>query len=93
MCKTVLLLENFAVGVRAHRFFEGLACSSVKPLEEQMWNFDVLGVRDIRNAGASAARKSELVASPYQVKRIYPARSGPGSICGSGYWKTKRLHS
>lgn len=62
MCKTVLIHENFAVGVRARRFFEGLARASDKTLEEQMWNFDVLRIRDRRNAAASAARKSDVVA-------------------------------
>jgi hypothetical protein len=61
MCKTVLIHENFTVGVRARRFFEGLAYASSMSLEEQMWNFDVLGVRDVRNAAASAARKSDVV--------------------------------
>jgi hypothetical protein len=60
--KTVLIYENFAVGVRARRFFEELVRASAKTLEEQMWNFDVLGIRDARNAAASAARKSDVVA-------------------------------
>jgi len=61
MCKTVLIHENFTVGARARRFFEGLAHASSISLEEQMWNFAVLGIRDVRNAAASAARKSDVV--------------------------------
>jgi hypothetical protein len=33
-----------------------------KALEEQMWNFEVLGIREARNAAASAARKADVVA-------------------------------
>jgi len=72
MCKAVLIHENFAVGVRARRFFEGLARASPKPLEEQMWNFDVLGVRDIRNVAASAARKSDVVAVAVSGQKDLP---------------------
>ena len=57
--KAVLIYENFAAGVHARRFFEALARSSDKALEEQMWNFEVLGIREARNAAASAARKAE----------------------------------
>ena len=60
--KTVLIYENFAVGVRARRFFEELVRASAKTLEEQMWNFDVLGIREVRNGAASAARKADVVA-------------------------------
>ena len=60
--KTVLIHENFAVGVRARHFFEGLARASDKSLQEQIWNFDVLGIREVRNAAASAARRADLAA-------------------------------
>jgi hypothetical protein len=60
--KTVLIHENFAVGERARRFFEGLAHRSNKTLEEHMWNFDLLEIREVRNAAASAARKADVVA-------------------------------
>ena len=61
MFKTVLIHENFAVGERARRFFKGITHRSDKTLKEQMWNFDVLAIREMRNAAASAARKSDVV--------------------------------
>ena len=60
--KAVLIYENFAAGVHARRFFEALARASDKALEEQMWNFEMLGIREARNAAASAARKADIVA-------------------------------
>ena len=59
--KAVLIYETFAAGVRARRFFEGLARESDQTLEEEMWNFDLLGIREARNAAASAARKADVV--------------------------------
>jgi hypothetical protein len=60
--EAVLIYENFAAGLRARRFFEALARASDKALKEQMWNFEVLGIREARNAAASAARKADVVA-------------------------------
>jgi hypothetical protein len=60
--KAVLIYENFAVGARARSFFERLALASDKTLEERMWSFDVLGIRQERNGPASAARKADVVA-------------------------------
>jgi hypothetical protein len=60
--KAVLIYENFAIGARARSFFEGLARRSDKTLDEQMWSFDVLGIRQERNGAASAARKADVVA-------------------------------
>jgi hypothetical protein len=60
--KTVLIYENFTTGMRARRFFKALARASDKTVEEQMWNFEVLGIREARNAAASAARKADVVA-------------------------------
>jgi hypothetical protein len=59
--KTVLIYENFAAGVRAQRFCERLARALDSTLEEQMWNFDVLGIREVRNAAAGVARKADVV--------------------------------
>jgi hypothetical protein len=73
MCKAVLIHENVAVGVRARRFFEELARTSATPLEEQMWNFDVLRIRDVRNAAASAARKSDVVAVAVSGQKALPS--------------------
>lgn len=75
MCKTVLIHENFAVGVRARRFFEELTHRSNQTLKEQMWNFDVLGIREMRNAAASAARKSDVV-----VVAVSGQQDLPGSV-------------
>src|SRR5262245_10226301 len=55
--KAVLIYENVAAGARARWFLERLARASRKTLEEQMWNFDVLGIREVRKRAASAARK------------------------------------
>jgi hypothetical protein len=60
--KAVLIYENLAAGARARWFLERLARASSKTLEEQMWNFDVLGIREARNGAASAARKADVVA-------------------------------
>jgi hypothetical protein len=60
--KAVLIYENFATGVRARRFFQALARASDKVLAEQMWDFEVLGIREARNAAAGAARKADVVA-------------------------------
>ena len=60
--KVVLIYENFAAGVRARSFFEKLASALHRKLEEEMWNFDALGMREMRNAAASAARKADVVA-------------------------------
>ena len=32
-----------------------------RALEEKMWNFDVLMIREVRKAAASAARKADLL--------------------------------
>lgn len=73
MCKAVLIHENFAVGVRARRFFEGLARASDETLEEKTWNFEVLGIRELRNAAASAARRSDVVAVAMSGQKDLPA--------------------
>lgn len=59
--KAVLIYENFAAGVCARWFCKRLACALDRPLEEKMWNFDVLMIREVRNAAAGAARKSDLL--------------------------------
>jgi hypothetical protein len=58
----VLIYENFAAGAHARCLFESLARASDKTLEERMWNFDLLGVREARNGAARAARKADIVA-------------------------------
>jgi hypothetical protein len=60
--KAVLIYENVTAGARARCCLERLARESAKTLEEQMWNFDVLGIREERNGAASAARKADVVA-------------------------------
>ena len=60
--KAVLIYGNVAAGARARWFLERLARASGKTLEEQMWNFGVLGIRKVRNEAASAARKADVVA-------------------------------
>ena len=57
----MLIYESFAAGVRARWFCEKLACALDLALEEKMWNFDVLMIREVRNAAASAARKADLL--------------------------------
>jgi hypothetical protein len=59
--KAVLIYENFAAGVRARWFCARLVRALDSTLEEQMWNFDVLGIRDVRNAAASVARTADVV--------------------------------
>jgi hypothetical protein len=60
--KTVLIYENVATGARARWFLARLARASGKTLQEQMWNFEALGIREARNGAASAARKADVVA-------------------------------
>jgi len=60
--KAVLIYPNFAAGERARGFFENLASAWDRILEEEMWNFDALGIRELRNAAASAARYADVVA-------------------------------
>jgi hypothetical protein len=60
--KAVLIYENVTAGARARCWLGRLARASGKTLEEQMWNFDVLGIREARNGAASAARKADVVA-------------------------------
>ena len=59
--KAVLIYEDFAAGVRARGFCEKLLYTLDGTLEEQMWNFDVLGIREIRNLAASTARIADVV--------------------------------
>jgi hypothetical protein len=70
--KAVLIYENLAAGARARWFLERLARASSKTLEEQMWNFDVLGIREVRNRAASAARKADVVAVSASGQREFP---------------------
>ena len=72
VCKAVLIYENVAVGARARWFLERLARASGKTLEEQMWNFDVLGIREVRNGAASAARKADVVVVSASGQREFP---------------------
>jgi hypothetical protein len=59
--KAVLIYEDVAAGVRARWFCQKLVSTLDSRLEEQMWNFDVLGIREIRNLAASTARKADVV--------------------------------
>jgi hypothetical protein len=59
--KAVLIYRDFTAGLRARQFCETLTRTLDIRLEEQMWNFDVLGIREIRNQAASAARKADIV--------------------------------
>ena len=59
--KAVLIYENFAAGVGAWWFCQKLVRALDTTLQEQMWNFAVLGIRKVRNAAVSAARKADIV--------------------------------
>jgi len=69
--KAVLIYQDFAAGTRARRFCEMLIRTLNVRLEEQTWNFDLLGIREIRNLAASAARKADIVVliRPYRTAR------------------------
>jgi hypothetical protein len=71
--KAVLIYENFAAGARARCLFERLTRASGKTLEERMWNFDILGIREARNGAVSAARKADLVAVSVSGRRELPS--------------------
>jgi CheY-like chemotaxis protein len=68
----VLIYENFAVRVRAQRFFERLARGLSRTLKEQMWGFGVLGIRQARNVAGSAARGADAVAVAVSGQRDLP---------------------
>jgi len=70
--KAVLIYENVAAGVRARGFLQKLAYASNRTLEEQMWNFDALGIREVRNTAASAACKADVVAVSVSAKLKLP---------------------
>jgi len=59
--KAVLVYEDFAAGVRARWFCGKLVRMLDVGLEETDWSFDALGIREIREAAAGAARKADIV--------------------------------
>jgi hypothetical protein len=59
--KTLLIYEDVAAGVRARWFCKGLARTLDCRLEEQMWNFSVLGIREVRSLSLSGARKADIL--------------------------------
>jgi len=61
LLKAVLIYENFAAGVRARWFCEKFVHLLDVRLEETDWSFDALGIREIREAAAGAARKADVV--------------------------------
>jgi hypothetical protein len=61
LLKAVLIYEDIAAGVRARWFCQKLARALDCALEEKMWNFHVLGIREIRNSSAIAARSADIV--------------------------------
>ena len=61
LVKAVLIYENFAAGVRARWFCEKFVHLLDVRLEETDWSFDALGIREIREAAAGAARKADVV--------------------------------
>jgi hypothetical protein len=70
--KAVLIFENVSAGAHARWFLERLARASCKTLEEQLWNFEVLGIREKRNGAASAARKADVIAVSASGQRELP---------------------
>ena len=59
--KTVLIYEDFASGNRGRLFSERLAGALDCRLEEKMWNFGVLGLREMRTISSNAARKADIL--------------------------------
>jgi hypothetical protein len=59
--RTVVIYEGIAAGMRARWFCERLAHALDCTLEEKMWNFDVLGIREVRMASAIAGRKGDIL--------------------------------
>jgi hypothetical protein len=70
--KAVLIYENLVAGVRARGFLQKLAYGSNRTLEEQMWKFDALGIRELRHAAASAARRADVVVVSVSAKLELP---------------------
>src|SRR6266481_3386794 len=83
--KAVLIYENVTAGARARCCLERLARESGKTLEEQMWNFDVIGIREARNGAASAARKADVVAVSASGQLEFPGSCAPGALRLIGY--------
>ena len=73
--RTVLIYEDIAVGVRARWFCERLAHALDCTLEEKMWNFDLLGVREVRMASAIAGRKADIL-----IVSVSGRKELPGTI-------------
>ena len=61
LVKAVLIYENFAAGVRAQWFCEKFVRLLDVRLEETNWSFDALGISEIREAAAGAARQADVV--------------------------------
>lgn len=59
--QAVLLYENFSAGVDARRFCRQLVRKLDSAVQEQMWNFHVLGIHEVRNAAVRAAREADVV--------------------------------
>lgn len=59
--QAVMLYENFAAGLDAWRFCKQLVRKLDSAIQQQMWNFHVLGIHEVRNAAVHAATKADMV--------------------------------
>jgi len=67
-----MIYENFTAGTRGWLFMERLAGALDCGLEQQMWSFGVLGLREIRRRSSSAARRSDILVVSVSTNRELP---------------------
>jgi len=74
--KAVVIYEDIVAGVRAPWFCQRLACALDCALEEKMWNFHVLGIREIiRNSSVGAARRADIL-----IVSVSGYTTSPGTV-------------
>jgi hypothetical protein len=72
LVKAVLIYEDFEAGVRGRWFCQRLPHALGCRLKEEMWNFDVLGIREVRNAAAGSVRRAHIVIVSVSGRRDLP---------------------
>ena len=72
-----IIYESMAAGKRAKLFSDQLIAETVvdRPFELNLWNFDVLGIPEVRNMAASTAAVADLVILSMDGTTPLPART------------------
>jgi hypothetical protein len=76
MFRAVLIYQDLAAGKRANEFCDKLArrLEDDCGISQQMWNFNVLAVPEIRNIAASAAAAADIVVLSISSATALPAK-------------------